>query len=145
MSNHQVHVFISHSWDYTHHYDTLAGWIFGERWSSGQASIDFRNYSVPSTNPIHNAPNAEALRLAIFNQIARCHVVVIPTGMYAHYSKWIRKEIDGAAYYGKPIVAVNPWGQQRGSGVVSAAASRTVGWNKQPVVDAIWDLHFRGV
>ena len=99
---------------------------------------------MPKDDPIHNARTVAALRIAIFNQIARSHVVVIPTGMYAHYSKWILEEIEGASSYQKPIVAVNPWGQQRGSGVVSAAAAKTVGWNKQSVIDAICDLHFRG-
>lgn len=145
MSTHQVHVFISHSWAYSHHYERLSGWIFGENWSFGQASIDFRDYSVPQTDPIQYATNTAQLRTAIYNQIGRSHVVVIPTGMYAHYSKWIREEIDGANRYKKPILAVNPWGQQRGAGVVAAAAAQTVGWNKQPIIQAIWDLHYRGM
>lgn len=145
MSTHQVHVFISHSWAYSNHYATLEKWIFGEKWSSGRASIDFRDFSVPKSSPIHNAPTDRELQAAIYGQIARSHIVVIPTGMYAHYSKWIRKEIDGANAYRKPILAVNPWGQQRGASVVAAAAASTVGWNKEPLVRAIWDLHFRGV
>ncbi len=46
MSTKQIHVFISHAWAYSEDYDTLAKWIFEEKWSSGQASLDFRNYSV---------------------------------------------------------------------------------------------------
>jgi hypothetical protein len=61
--------------------------------------------------------------------------------MYAHHRKWIQKEIDGAKLFGKPILAVNPWGQQRSPSVVAAAADKTVGWNKQPVIDAIWQLY----
>lgn len=134
MSTHQVHVFISHSWSYSGHYDTLADWIFNYPWSSGQASINFQNFSVPKTDPILNANNDQQLRDAIYAQIARSHVIVIPTGMYA---------IDGAAVYGKPILAVNPWGQQRTSSVVSTAASKTVGWNSKTVVDGIWNLYYR--
>lgn len=94
MSTRQVHVFISHSWTYSDHYDTLADWIFGGRWSVGQASLDLRDYSVPRHDPIHNAPNARALQAAVFDKIGRSHVVVIPTGMYANYSDWIQQEID---------------------------------------------------
>ncbi len=141
MSTRQIHVFISHSWSYSAHYDTLSGWIFGENWSVGQASLDFRDYSVPKHDPIHNAPNASALKDAIFDKIGRSHVVVIPTGMYANYSKWIKKEIDGAAGYDKPILAVDPWGQQRSSSVVADAATKTVGWNKQSVIDGLWELY----
>lgn len=141
MSTHQIHVFISHAWKYTEDYDTLASWIFTESWSSGQASLDFRNFSVPKDDPIHNAPTSKALKDAIFNQIARSHVIVIPTGMYASYSNWIQKEIDGAKEYSKPILAVTPRGQQRSSGVVIDNAAEQVGWAKQSVIDGIWKLH----
>lgn len=145
MSNHQVHVFISHSWAYSGHYDTLSKWIFEQNWSSGQASIDFRNYSVPKHDPILNAANDKQLREAIYRQVCRSHVVVIPTGMYANHSKWIGKEIDGAMFYGKPILAVDLRGAQRTSGVVSKASAKCVAWNSQSVATGIWDLYYNGV
>ncbi|MBV9862930.1 MAG: TIR domain-containing protein [Alphaproteobacteria bacterium] len=141
MSTKQIHVFISHAWSYSTHYQTLAGWIFDEHWSVGQASLNFLDYSIPRTNPIHNAINDNALKSAIFDKVARSHVVVIPTGMYVNYSKWIRKEIDGARQHRKPIIGVNPWGQLRKSSVVAAAAEKVVGWNKQPTINAIWELY----
>ena len=140
MSTHQIHVFISHSWNYSDHYDTLEGWIFGEPWSSGQASLDFRNFSVPKNDPIHNAPTDGQLREAIYDRIARSHVIVIPTGMYASHSKWIKKEIDGAKKHGKPIIAVNPWGQERKAADVQANATAVVGWNKEPLINKIREL-----
>ena len=128
MSTHQIHVFISHSWSYSDHYETLASWISNKRWRFGQASLNLRDYSVPKDDPIHNAPTQRKLQEAIFAKIARSHVIVIPTGMYANYSKWIGKEIAGAKSYTKPILAVNPRNQQRTSSTVSAAAGMTVGW-----------------
>lgn len=142
MSVHQVQVFISHSWSYSGHYDTLARWIFDGTWRFGQASVDFRNFSVPRTDPILNAPTETALREAIYRQIARSHVIVIPTGMYAHYSKWIGKEIDGAAVYSKPILAVDLRGAQRTSSIVGRAAARCVSWNSASVAAAIWELYY---
>ena len=141
MSTYQIHVFISHSWSYSGHYDTLADWIFEQNWSSGQASLVFHDYSVPKNDPIHDAPSDRALQNAIFNQISRSHVVVIPLGMYANYSKWIKKEIAGANSYAKHILGVDPWGQQRSSSVVANAAKETVGWNSKSVVDGIWRLY----
>lgn len=141
MSTRQIHVFISHSWSHSEHYETLSSWIFEESWSVGQASLDFRDFSVPKDDPIHDAPNNRALTDAIYNQIARSHVVVIPLGMYANYSAWIQKEIDGSNKYGKPILGVNPWAQQRKSSVVAAAAVETVGWNKKSVIGGIWRLY----
>ena len=141
MSTRQIHVFISHAWSYSDHYDTLSDWIFGESWSAGQASLQFHDYSVPKDNPIHNAPTSSQLKDAIYNQISRSHVIVIPCGMYASYSSWIKKEIDGANYYRKPILAVNPYGQERSSGVVLDNANDAVGWNKKSVVNGIWNLY----
>lgn len=142
MSTHQIHVFISHSWSYSGHYNTLSSWIFEESWSVGQASLNFHDYSIPKNDPIHHARTDKALRETIYNKIARSHVIVIPAGMYANYSKWIQKEIDGAQKYNKPILAVDPWGQQRTSSVVRSAASKEVGWNRKSVIAGIWNLYY---
>lgn len=141
MSTKQIHIFISHAWAHSQDYNTLASWIFEENWSSGQASLDFRNFSIPKDDPIHNAPTNRTLQDAIFNQIARSHVIVIPTGMYAAYSKWIQKELDGAALHSKPILAVVPRGQLRKPGNVIESADAEVGWTKQAVIDGIWKLY----
>ena len=142
MSMYKIHIFISHSWSYSTHYDTLSDWIFTQRWSFGQASLSFRDYSVLKDDPIHNAKNTTSLTNAIHAKIARSHIIVIPLGMYANYSKWIRKEIIGAKKYSKPILGVNPWAQQRQSSVVSQSAQETVGWNKKSVIDSIWKLYY---
>lgn len=141
MSSHQIHIFISHAWAYSDHYETLSSWIFKESWSVGQASLSFQDFSVPKNDPIHNANNDTQLKNAIYNKISRSHVIIIPSGMYANYSKWIKKEIEGSKTYNKPILAVNPFGQQRKSSVVLNNADKAVGWNKKPVIDAIWNLY----
>lgn len=141
MSQHRIHIFISHSWKYSEHYNTLSSWIFDENWSVGQASLNLIDYSVPKDDPILNASTDIALKNAINRQLALSHVIIIPTGMYANYSKWIKKEIDGANSYNKPILAVNPWGQQRTSCLVTSNANKCVGWNSQSVINGIWSLY----
>ncbi len=143
MQAHQINVFISHSWTYSDHYDKLAGWIFRESWNSNGVPIQFNDLSIPKHNPIHNAPNAQALQNAIYAEIQKSHIVVIPTGMYSQHSNWIQKEIDGAKACRRPILAVDPWGQERKSSVVANAAAETVGWNKDSVVGAVWNLYRR--
>jgi hypothetical protein len=143
MSTRQIHVFISHAWDYSNHYSTLESWIFGEPWKAGQASLDFRDYSVPRSDPIHTANSDSRLKEAIYDRISRSHVIVIPSGMYANYSKWIQKEIDGAKQFGKPILGINLWGSERKSSIVMTAADEVVGWNKEPLINAIWSLYYK--
>jgi hypothetical protein len=136
----QISVFISHSWQYPGHYETLSKWIFQDKWLINRTPIIFLDVSVPRNNPIHDAPNDAELYTAIFYRILQANVVVIPTGMYTNYSKWILKELQGAKQANKPILAVNPWGQERKSEVVVEASSRSVGWNKKPVINAIWQM-----
>jgi hypothetical protein len=135
---HYLSVFISHSWAYSGHYETLAHWIFEKRWNVAGVPIHFEDHSVPKTDPIHYAPSEADLRAAIYERIGSSNVVVIPTGMYANHSGWIQKEIDGAIQYRKHIIAVNPWTQERKSSIVSGVSSEIVGWNKQSVISAIW-------
>ena len=136
-----MNVFVSHSWEHSDDYDTLSEWIFGRYWAMGPAGggipIHFENTSVPKDNPIHHASNVNQLKDAIFNRIFYSDVVVIPTGMYSTYSRWIKREIDGAKEYCKPIIAVIPRGQIKNASVVSDAAQETVGWMAQSVVGAI--------
>jgi len=68
MSVHQLHVFISHSWTYSGHYETLREWIFEQNWRVGQASLALRDYSVPKDDPIHDARTDRELREAIYRK-----------------------------------------------------------------------------
>jgi len=142
MSIHRVNVFISHSWRHSGHYDTLESWIFNEKWNVGAASLDLHDFSVPKNYPIKSFDSDKELRESIYAKISRSHVVVIPTGMYSSYSTWIQKEIEGAQAYNKPILAVNPWGQERKSSVVLMNSTDNCGWNKQSVINKIWQLYY---
>ena len=99
--------------------------------------MNFNDNSVPKDDPIHNARNALILQNTIEALISQSNIVIILTGMYANYSYWIDKELQGAEKSHKPILAVNPWGQQRTSRTVQSRATKTVGWNKQSVLDSI--------
>ena len=144
MSTHTINIFISHAWDYSDHYKTLADWIFNENWSVGQASLEFKDYSIPRHDPVHTNGTDKQLKDAIDAKIARSSVIVIPTGVYASYRKWIQREIDSSKAYQKPILAVNIYGSQKTSTVVADASSKLVGWNKKPVVSGIWELFRKG-
>jgi hypothetical protein len=127
-------IFISHSWVYGDAYNRLIELL------NGRGYFPFKNYSVPKNNPIHNAPNQQALYNAILNQIQPSSVILIMAGVYATYSKWINLEIQIAKkefINQKPIIAIKPWGQTNISSVVSQNANDIVGWNTESVVAAI--------
>ena len=128
-------LFISHSWSYGDAYEKLRKLLDADR------RFSYRDYSVPKNDPVHNAPNVQALYDAIKQQIVFCHVVVIMAGKYATYSKWIQREIQIAKRdFSKPVVAVAPWGAQQISSVVQANANRIARWNTPSIVGAIREV-----
>ena len=134
MSVRTFNLFISHSWSYGNDYENLIALL------RKRSFFDFRDYSVPRDNPIHNAHTMTQLREAIRRQMQPCSVVLIMAGVYATYSKWINKEINLAKNgfsAPKPIIAIRPRGNERISTVVQEAANKIVGWNTESVVDAI--------
>jgi hypothetical protein len=125
-------LFISHSWSYGDAYEKLVSLL------DAAPNFQYKNYSIPKDDPIHNAPNAEALYKAIKNKMVFCDVVLIMAGKYATYSKWIEREIRIAKKdYNKPIVAIRPWANEQVSSVVSDVADKLVAWNTSSIVSAI--------
>lgn len=125
-------LFISHSWAYGDAYDRLVEML------NAASNFDYRNYSVPKDDPIHDADNATQLYAAIKAKISPSQVVVIMAGKYATYSKWIQKEIKIAKTdFTKPVVAICPWGAQQISSTVKDVADEVAKWNTDSIVAAI--------
>jgi MTH538 TIR-like domain (DUF1863) len=127
-------IFISHSWTYSDTYDQLIELLHT------RDDFQFKDFSVPKDDPIHNSPNEQALYRAIYNHIRPASVVLIMAGVYATHSKWINHEIQIAKrgfQSPKPIIAIKPWAQTNVSTVARQNADVLVGWNTKSVVAAI--------
>lgn len=124
-------LFISHSWAYSDAYDKLV------RMLDSKPYFEYKNYSVPKNDPIHNAPYDYQLKEAIRNQMQHASYVLILAGVYSTYSKWINIEIELARSLNKKIIAIEPWGSERTSTVVKNAANQVVKWNTDSIVKAI--------
>ena len=133
----QYSIFISHSWAYGDAYKKLINML------DNDPRFNYKNYSVPKDDPIHNAPNEKLLEEAIRRQIIFCDVVIILAGVYSSYSKWINKEIilarNGFAHP-KPILAIEPWDSEKTSRIVKDNADKIVKWNTSSIVDGIRTL-----
>lgn len=128
-------LFISHAWSYGDAYERLC------RMLDDAGYFEYRNYSVPKDDPVHNAANDKELYEAIKRQVSPCHCVLMMAGKYASYSKWMLHEITIAKTdFDKPIVAVAPWGAQQVSKAVSENADRVARWNTDSIVAAIRDV-----
>ncbi len=129
-------IFISHSWAYGDAYDKLIKML------DADPRFNYKDYSVPKNDPIHNAPNSTALSQAIQNQMRFCDVIIILAGVYSTYSSWINKEIDIAQGFTnpKPILAIEPWASEKTSTIVKNSADKIVKWNTSSIVDGIREL-----
>ncbi len=128
-------LFISHSWTYGDAYEKFC------RLLDSASNFMYRNYSVPKDDPVHNAPNVQALYDAIKAQVVFCHIVIIMAGKYATYSKWIQREIQIAkGDFDKSILAARPWATEQVSSVVRDNADLLVGWSTSSIVSGIRQL-----
>ena len=127
-------LFISHSWAYGEAYDNLVKLL------NAKLYFDYKNYSVPKNNPIHNAGSDWELKEAIKRQMQPASCIIILAGVYATYSKWINIEIELAKSMNKKIIAVQPWAAERTSMVVKNSADRIVKWSTDSIVGAIREL-----
>lgn len=123
-------LFISHSWIYGDAYARVVEFLEQEK-------VAFYNHSVPKDDPIHTNGTDKQLREAIDAKIKGTSCVIILAGVYATYSKWINIEIEIAKAYGKPIIAIEPWGADRTSSVVKNHANEIVKWQASSIAKAI--------
>lgn len=133
----EYHIFISHAWKYSDAYNTVVSWL-NEAQNEGE--LKWSNYSVPEHDPLldpDKTNDKKKLKEELDGQISPASVVVVISGMYVAYSDWIDYEIDTAVSYGKYIIGLKPWGQERIPTKVSDNADIIVGWNKKSLIDAV--------
>src|SRR5258708_4168013 len=63
--------------------------------------------------------------------------MLLLAGMYCAHSGWIQSEIEAAKDCGKPIIAMEPRGQERFPEAVRRAADAIVGWSRDSIIDAV--------
>jgi hypothetical protein len=128
-------LFISHAWTHNEEYLRL------EKMFKDTPNFRWQNYSVPEHDQL-DASSVTELTENLEKQMKPTNVVIIISGMYAAYRKWIQKEMDMAKDMKKPIVGVKPWGQERTPEAVKDAANEMVGWKASSIVGAVrrWAL-----
>jgi hypothetical protein len=127
-------LFLSHAWRYNFDYYRL------EKLLKAAPCFKYRNYSVPQHKPLvdPNTPSGiKFLTNELERQIKPVNCVLVMAGMYSTHSEWIKREIDLANKFNKPIIGIIPWGKQRVPVVVQNAAHDLVNWNTASIVSAI--------
>lgn len=130
-------LFISHAWKYSEDYNKVVDWL---NEAQNEGTLTWRNYSVPEHDPKidpDSSSGKKQLKEALKPQISSASKVIVISGMYVSYSDWIDYEIDTSVDYGKYIIGLKPWGQERIPQKVQDNADIMVGWNKKSLIDAI--------
>jgi hypothetical protein len=70
-------------------------------------------------------------------RIIQADCVLVLAGMYGSWSPWIQSEIESAQDNGKPIIGVEPHGQQRIPQEVQNAAVEMISWRSESIVAAV--------
>lgn len=133
----KINVFISHAWRYSDAYNSVVSWLNEAQYDG---ILTWSNYSVPSHNPVidpHSYFGRNKLKEELKGQIAPASKIIVISGMYAAHSDWIDFEIDTAVAYGKYIIGLKPWGQERIPSKIQYNAKEMVGWNRKSLIDAI--------
>ena len=127
------HLFISHSWKHSNHYERLVLLLEVRRY------FDFKDYSVPYYDRL-DANTKRAIYNGIKAQMTPCSAVLVVAGVHASRSIWMPVEIEIAKTgfaRPKPVIAVIPYGAERASTVATEGADETVRWNTESIVKAI--------
>lgn len=83
-----MRLLIAPTWAHSDAYDGLVNLL------NSSPYFDYKNYSVPKDDPIHDAEDDYQLKEAIKNQMQHASCVLILAGIYSTYSKWINIEIE---------------------------------------------------
>lgn len=102
--------------------------------------FEFKNYSVPETDEIDAETEDELEDALREQQIKPATVVIVLGGMYVSHSKWIKKEVILAEIESKPILGVQPHGNEQMPNFVEDHADTIVGWDSNSIVEAIRNL-----
>lgn len=128
-------LFISHRWAYNDEYERVVNLLNGDR------SFNWQNVSVPNDKPLQNLPSLPKSNRYLVHQlderISKADCLLVIAGMYCAHSGWIQSEIEAAKDFEKPIIAVEPRGQERFPEAVKLAADEIVGWTSASIIRAI--------
>lgn len=128
-------LFISHAWDYKDEYEGII------RLLNSDPTFQWNNLSVPIDNPLpvlfHLPKSFRNIVRQLDERIARADCLLVLAGMYASHRGWIQSEIEAAKDFHKPIIAVEPRGNERFPDAVMQVADDRVGWNSASIISAV--------
>lgn len=123
-------LFISHAWCHDVDYHRLVNLL------SNASLLNWRNHSVPRDAPLV-AHDFLGIQEALAHRIHMANALLVVSGMYVDYRKWVKYEIEVAREYNKPVIGIQPWGAVPSSAHIQTVATTMVGWNTDSIAQAV--------
>jgi len=134
----RVHnIYVSHSWSVADTYDKLV------RVLQSDPSFAFRLFGLAKNDPVHATGVSYELRAAMRHPMSQCHVLVVQTGVYAQFGKWINEELELACAtfeLRRRVLAIDTFGPDPKPTPVQERADRVIGWTKSGIITAVREL-----
>jgi hypothetical protein len=128
-------LFVSHAWNYKDEYERVVALL------NADSGFGWENLSVPECQPLplsNSLPKSyRFLVRQLDERISSADCLLVLAGMYVAHSGWIQSEIEAAKEFRKPIIAVEPRGQERFPEAVRQAADDVVGWTGASMISAV--------
>lgn len=129
-------LFISHAWKYGDQYDNIVSLL------DNAPNFKYRDYSAPPHKPLYNLDSTDVhttkqIEDAIVRKIRPVNIVLVISGMYYYYRRWMKFELDTALRLNKPIISINPWRANYSPKEVADIATECVNWNTNSIINAI--------
>ena len=129
-------VFVSHGWLPENGTERLYGLLENYR-IRHVPEFAFNLLSVSKDDPVQNIPSKKALVAAIEQKMKDSACLVILTGLFDDYKKWIDIELDAAKKLNKPIILVEAAAWMKASTKEKRSATATVKWDAKELGEAI--------
>ena len=134
----RVHnIYVSHSWSVADTYDKLV------RVLQSDPAFAFRLFGLAKADPIHATGVCYELRAAMRHPMSQCHLLVVQTGVYGQFGKWINEELElaGATFeFKRRVLAIDTFGPDSKPTPVQQRADRVVGWTKTGILTSLREL-----
>ena len=129
-------VYVSHCWLPENGTDRLYGLLENYR-IRHVPEFSFQLLSVSKDDPVQNLPSKKSLIAAVEQKMKESVCLIILTGLFDDYKKWIDIELEAAKKLKKPVILVEAAVWMKASTKEKRAATATVKWDVKELGEAI--------
>ena len=123
-----IRIFVTHVWQKSDDYLRLFEYL------ESTSNFYYQNFSRPEEAP---SGDKEAMRSSLRRQIEHAESVIVLSSLYGAHRDWIEFQMNAAQAMNKPLLVMEPFGDDEIPEEVRARADEVAEWNARSIEDAI--------